>query len=274
MRGAGAQQGDTDVIIGGSAAYFSAQPAPQQPALPAQAQGRPATPMFDWNLGTLLPAATTPTVTTPAATVPVTTTSYGGGGGYYNGNSGASPFNPFSNTPAVSNLYSTQYNNPAFGSLFSPYNTVAPNPYLAGQSNQVVYAHYAPGQAVAGQQANNGAANANGGGDKPAGDKKPADAKPADAKPADDTKPADAKAAEEKKAADAKKAAADKKAADAKKAEPAKPEPKIVTVKSGDSLSKIAAAHGTSWQKLYEANKAAVGDNPNLIHAGLKLKLP
>jgi LysM repeat protein len=46
------------------------------------------------------------------------------------------------------------------------------------------------------------------------------------------------------------------------------------TVKRGDSLSKIASAHGTTWQELYRLNKAAIGSNPSLIHAGLKLKLP
>jgi nucleoid-associated protein YgaU len=67
------------------------------------------------------------------------------------------------------------------------------------------------------------------------------------------------------------------KPAEPKKAEPKedpKPEPKKVTVKSGDSLSKIAAAHGTTWQKLYELNKGLVGGNPNLIRPGQELKLP
>lgn len=48
------------------------------------------------------------------------------------------------------------------------------------------------------------------------------------------------------------------------------------TVKSGDSLSKIATAKNVKggWQALYAANKAAIGSNPNLIHPGLVLKLP
>lgn len=54
----------------------------------------------------------------------------------------------------------------------------------------------------------------------------------------------------------------------------AKPEPKTVTVKSGDSLSKIAAANGTTWQKIYELNKDVIGGNPNLIRPGQVLKMP
>lgn len=62
-------------------------------------------------------------------------------------------------------------------------------------------------------------------------------------------------------------------AAAAKPAEAKKPEPKVVTVKAGDSLSKIAAANGTTWQKLYELNKDVVGSNPNLIKPGQRLKM-
>jgi LysM repeat protein len=46
-------------------------------------------------------------------------------------------------------------------------------------------------------------------------------------------------------------------------------------VKSGDTLTGIAKANGIkNWKELYEANKEAIGDNPNLIKVGLKLKLP
>lgn len=47
------------------------------------------------------------------------------------------------------------------------------------------------------------------------------------------------------------------------------------TVVSGDTLSSIARKHGTSggWQRLYQANRAAIGDNPALIRPGLKLTL-
>ncbi len=43
------------------------------------------------------------------------------------------------------------------------------------------------------------------------------------------------------------------------------------TVASGDTLSGIAAAHGTTWQHLYAANKKVIGDNPNLIMPGERL---
>lgn len=55
---------------------------------------------------------------------------------------------------------------------------------------------------------------------------------------------------------------------------PAAPEPRTVTVKAGDNLSKIAAANGTTWQKLYAANKGAIGSNPNMIKPGTDLKMP
>ncbi|MDF2256534.1 transglycosylase family protein [Streptomyces ferralitis] len=45
------------------------------------------------------------------------------------------------------------------------------------------------------------------------------------------------------------------------------------TVASGDTLSGIAAAHGTTWQRLYDANKQVIGDNPNLILPGERLKV-
>lgn len=63
-------------------------------------------------------------------------------------------------------------------------------------------------------------------------------------------------------------------AAAAKPAAEKKPEPKTITVKPGDSLSKIAAANGTTWQKIYELNKGVVGSNPNLIRPGQQLKMP
>lgn len=49
------------------------------------------------------------------------------------------------------------------------------------------------------------------------------------------------------------------------------------TVKSGDTLSDIAQAEmgdAKRWPELYEANKDAVGKNPDLIHPGLELKIP
>jgi len=49
------------------------------------------------------------------------------------------------------------------------------------------------------------------------------------------------------------------------------------TVKSGDSLSKIAKDvydDASKYMKIYDANKATIGDNPNLIKPGQKLVLP
>jgi hypothetical protein len=40
------------------------------------------------------------------------------------------------------------------------------------------------------------------------------------------------------------------------------------TVGSGDTLSRIAAAHGTDWATLYGLNRGVVGGNPGLIFAG------
>ena len=42
------------------------------------------------------------------------------------------------------------------------------------------------------------------------------------------------------------------------------------TVKSGDTLSRIAKANGTSWQALYAANKGAIS-NPNALKVGQTL---
>ena len=45
------------------------------------------------------------------------------------------------------------------------------------------------------------------------------------------------------------------------------------TVQSGDTLARIAAAHGTSWESIYAANRSAIGDDPNVIFAGQVLSL-
>ena len=45
-------------------------------------------------------------------------------------------------------------------------------------------------------------------------------------------------------------------------------------VKAGDSLSKIGKQFGKSWQEIYNANKAVIGDNPDLIKPGQKLQIP
>ncbi|MFG2956825.1 transglycosylase family protein [Streptomyces sp. NPDC048291] len=43
------------------------------------------------------------------------------------------------------------------------------------------------------------------------------------------------------------------------------------TVRKGDTLSEIAERHGTTWQRLYAANKAVIGGDPNLIVPGQRL---
>ncbi len=58
---------------------------------------------------------------------------------------------------------------------------------------------------------------------------------------------------------------------------PALPAVKTVVVASGDTLSKIAQkvyGNPALWPKIYEANKAAIGPNPNLIKPGQKLVIP
>ena len=49
------------------------------------------------------------------------------------------------------------------------------------------------------------------------------------------------------------------------------------TVVSGDSLSKIAKNHygdAAKWHQIYDANKAVIGNNPDLIEVGQVLTLP
>lgn len=53
--------------------------------------------------------------------------------------------------------------------------------------------------------------------------------------------------------------------------------PRIHTVSSGDTLSKIAKKFyndSSLWQKIYQANTAVIGLNPNLIRVGQKLTIP
>ena len=45
------------------------------------------------------------------------------------------------------------------------------------------------------------------------------------------------------------------------------------TVKSGDTLAKIARNYNTTWQKIYEKNKNIIGSNPNIIKAGQVLTI-
>ena len=45
------------------------------------------------------------------------------------------------------------------------------------------------------------------------------------------------------------------------------------TVRKGETLSLIAARHGTTWQRLYAANKPVIGGDPDLIVPGQRLEL-
>lgn len=55
---------------------------------------------------------------------------------------------------------------------------------------------------------------------------------------------------------------------------PAPPQNSSYTVKKGDNLTKIAKQFGTTWQKIYELNRAIIGGNPNLIRPGQRLTIP
>ncbi|MFJ8251660.1 peptidoglycan DD-metalloendopeptidase family protein [Streptomyces sp. NPDC094466] len=54
-----------------------------------------------------------------------------------------------------------------------------------------------------------------------------------------------------------------------------KTDPKTYAVVAGDYLAKIAAEHQLKggWEKLYQDNRSTVGENPGLIHPGMKLTL-
>jgi nucleoid-associated protein YgaU len=45
------------------------------------------------------------------------------------------------------------------------------------------------------------------------------------------------------------------------------------TVREGDTLSGIAARHGTTWRELYAANKSVIGGDPHMIVPGQRLEL-
>jgi len=58
---------------------------------------------------------------------------------------------------------------------------------------------------------------------------------------------------------------------------PPPPAVKTYSVLPGDSLSKIAQkfyGNPSLWSKIYQANKALIGPNPNLINPGQKLTIP
>jgi len=50
------------------------------------------------------------------------------------------------------------------------------------------------------------------------------------------------------------------------------PEPVIVTVANGDSLSKIARVHNTTYKRLFDANESIA--DPNIINPGDQIRIP
>jgi len=46
------------------------------------------------------------------------------------------------------------------------------------------------------------------------------------------------------------------------------------TIKHGDTLSAIGRRYGISWERIYKANRAKIGSNPNLIYPGTVLTIP
>jgi nucleoid-associated protein YgaU len=51
----------------------------------------------------------------------------------------------------------------------------------------------------------------------------------------------------------------------------------VYVVAHGDSLSKIAKhhlGHANDWRKIYEANRDVIGDDPDLIKPGQRLRIP
>jgi uncharacterized protein YidB (DUF937 family) len=58
---------------------------------------------------------------------------------------------------------------------------------------------------------------------------------------------------------------------------PKEAEPETYTVAAGDNLSKIAKrflGDANEWRRIYDANRAVIGPNPDLIKPGQKLTIP
>lgn len=53
---------------------------------------------------------------------------------------------------------------------------------------------------------------------------------------------------------------------------PEEPEPIIVKVEKGDTLSKLAKAHNTTWRRLFDANTSIA--DPNIINPGEEIRVP
>jgi hypothetical protein len=46
---------------------------------------------------------------------------------------------------------------------------------------------------------------------------------------------------------------------------------RIYVVRGGDTLSRIAGKYGTTWQDLYDRNRAAIGSDPDVLRIGTRL---
>jgi nucleoid-associated protein YgaU len=60
---------------------------------------------------------------------------------------------------------------------------------------------------------------------------------------------------------------------------PANAAPTDYVVQAGDTLSRIAGklwgdVGPNAWRRIYEANKGAIGDNPNRLQVGMRLTIP
>ncbi|WP_299951103.1 LysM domain-containing protein [uncultured Modestobacter sp.] len=47
----------------------------------------------------------------------------------------------------------------------------------------------------------------------------------------------------------------------------------VYVVRAGDTLGRIAAAHGTTWQQLHALNRTVIGGDPNVLRVGQRLTL-
>ncbi|GGX30260.1 transglycosylase family protein [Streptomyces noursei] len=47
----------------------------------------------------------------------------------------------------------------------------------------------------------------------------------------------------------------------------------LVLVNAGDTLSGIAVVHGKPWQEIYRQNRQVIGEDPNLIYPGTRLRV-
>lgn len=49
--------------------------------------------------------------------------------------------------------------------------------------------------------------------------------------------------------------------------------PVIYVVQKGDTLSSIAARHHTTWQAIFARNRHTIGDDPDIVRIGMRLRI-